>query len=76
MRSLEDLRFIRDRVLEHIRAHPPQGPLLVEERPWTQSRKPSGPCVRGHDEWAWQGHQWKCRCCYRERKRERRKGTR
>ena len=73
MRPLAELAFIRDRVLHHIRTHPPQGALLVETEPWTQTRQPSGPCERGHDEWAWQGHQWRCRACYRERQRERRR---
>jgi hypothetical protein len=33
MRSLEELHFIRDRVLAEIHANPPRGPLLVETPP-------------------------------------------
>lgn len=64
MRSLDDLRFIRDRVIaEWVTNRQGVGPLLGERWP-----KPSKACKRGHEGAARdaQGH---CYECERERKR-------
>lgn len=68
MRSLEDLRFIRDRVLAEIAATPPAGPLLVE--PTRRAR--SSVCQRGHEAMREIGGKWKCAECQRIGKNRRR----
>ena len=45
MRPLEELRFIAARVLEHVRANPPTGPLLGEAPAGSRKRDV---CRRGH----------------------------
>lgn len=63
MRPLSEIRFIRDRVLEHIRTHPPTGPLLGEPAP--VGRPPSAVCQRGHTAMVWMGKQRRCAECVR-----------
>jgi hypothetical protein len=73
VRSLDELRFIRDRVLAEIRTTPPQGPLLTELYPeiGPETPRPDRPCPRGHDDWML-GSNWKCRACQNEGRRRRR----
>lgn len=46
MRDREWLDAVRDRVLAEIKAHPPVGPLLLEEP--TETRPFAPACKRGH----------------------------
>lgn len=65
-RSLEELRFIRDRVLAEIRANPSTLPLLTEA--------PVATCKSGHADWGTRSDgQRYCRTC---QKRAGRKGKR
>ncbi len=60
VRSLEDLAFIRDRVLAEIRANPPRGALLGEE----PTKRPDWACKRDHTgAWKWRSGYWYCGAC-------------
>lgn len=72
MRDIATLRFIRDRVLSEIAAHPPTGPLLGE----TPTRAPRTTCRNGHAALYRQpSGELRCAECRRQQDRRRRIGV-